>query len=58
LHGARRSGFHTSPDIFSPKGWDYSAQGNALGIRPTDCGSLKGCDNDAISMSQPFGLKK
>jgi len=29
---------------YSPKGWDYSAQGNALGHRYPSFGSLKGCD--------------
>jgi hypothetical protein len=35
----------TSPTIFSPKGWDYLAQGNALGQASETTGSLKGCDN-------------
>jgi hypothetical protein len=40
--------------LFSPKGWEFSAQGNALGIMARTASSLKGWD----SLSQPFRLGK
>jgi len=44
----------TAP-AFSPKGWESSAQGTALGMRPTqpDKSSPKGWER----LSQPFGLE-
>src|SRR5262249_40186321 len=39
----------TSP-VFSPKGWEFSAQGNALGLQPDDFGSLKGCDRAVAAL--------
>jgi hypothetical protein len=41
--------------IFSLKGWDNLAQGNALGMMAVCCSSLKGWDNKPISKTvAPF----
>ena len=40
--------------VFSPKGWDLSAQGNALGSGARKDSSPKGWES--VAVSQPFGL--
>ena len=40
--GLDRKRHHKDVLVFSPKGWDSSAQGNALGLRPSIISSLKG----------------
>ncbi len=37
--------------VFSPKGWDNLAQGNALGQYQPMFGSLKGCDRPCPRLS-------
>jgi len=41
------------PTVFSPKGWESSAPGTALGQRP---GSMRISPKDWERLSQPFGL--
>jgi DNA-directed DNA polymerase III PolC len=49
---AASSAAHCQP-VFTPKGWESLAQGNALGsVRQTEC-TLKGCDT---ALSQAFSL--
>src|SRR5205823_3452757 len=46
--------------VFSPKGWEPSARGNAPGSRSHEIGSPKGCETaprTAPAISQPFGLE-
>jgi len=37
--------------VFSPKGWEIIAWGNAPGFRCKSTGSLKGCDTGALSQA-------
>jgi hypothetical protein len=41
---------------FSPKGWEFSAQGTALGTEAHPLISPKGWDKLIARLSQPFGL--
>jgi hypothetical protein len=57
-NGEARAKSSPRPLVFTPKGWEPLAQGNALGSRPYPSSRLKAWDGWRVAGLQPAGWSR